>query len=94
MRQRRRLLTGAVYAEAEKTKEPLEPGIRHRSTRYKQSFDPLKTEVGLARPLVELDPRHALVPSVCSQHDALQSADAPSAARDRAMNISPGSDDV
>jgi hypothetical protein len=50
--------------------------------------------VGLARPLVELDPRHALVPSVCSQHDALQSADAPSAARDRAMNISPGSDDV
>jgi hypothetical protein len=34
--------------------------MRHRSTRYKQPFDPLNPEARLARPLVDIDPRHAL----------------------------------
>jgi hypothetical protein len=37
-----------------------EPEMRHCSTRYKQPFDPLNPEARLARPLVDIDPRHAL----------------------------------
>jgi hypothetical protein len=40
--------------------ERSEVGMRHRSTRYKQPFDPLNPEARLARPLVDLDPRYAL----------------------------------
>ena len=32
------------------------------SARREQPFDPIEPEAGIARPLVEFDPRHALVP--------------------------------
>jgi hypothetical protein len=50
----------ARSAEAERTKDPPEPRCRHGGARHEQSFDPLKPEAGVARPLVELDPRHAV----------------------------------
>jgi hypothetical protein len=34
--------------------------MRHRTTRYKQPFDPLNPEARLARALVDLDPGYAL----------------------------------
>src|SRR3979490_1738483 len=71
------LRPAAVYADAKKTKEPPEPGMRHCSTRYEQPFDPLKPEARLARALVELDPWHALAPYVASRHGALHRTDAP-----------------
>jgi hypothetical protein len=67
----------AVYADATKTKEPPEPGLRHRSTRYEQPIDLLEPEARRARALVELDPRHALAPQVGSHHGGLHSSDAP-----------------
>jgi hypothetical protein len=60
--------------EAKKTKDEPEPGISHSSTRRKQSFDPLKPEAGVARPLIDLGPRHAVVPSNCFQHGTLHRA--------------------
>jgi hypothetical protein len=51
-----------LYADLKKTEEPPAPGIRHHGTRHQQSFDALEPEAGVARPLVELDPRHAVVP--------------------------------
>src|SRR5271163_3868815 len=82
----------AVYAEAKKTKDLPEPGIRHCSTRHKQSFEPLEPEAGVAPTLVELDPRHAGAPYACFQHGALHSAPAPDAAGGRSnSNIAPGS---
>ena len=63
----------ARSAEAERTKDPPEPRCRHGGARHEQSFDPLKPEAGVARPLVELDPRHAPVPKVYF-HGALHSA--------------------
>jgi hypothetical protein len=56
------------------TKGEPEPGIGHRSTRRKQSFDPLKSEAGVARPLIDLGPRHAVVPSNHFQHGTLHHA--------------------
>jgi hypothetical protein len=50
-----------LYADLKKTEEPPAPGIRHHGTRHQQSFDALEPEAGVARPLVELDPRHAFV---------------------------------
>jgi len=53
----------AVPAGAKKIKDLPEPRIRDGgNTRHKQSFDPLEPETGVARPAVEFDPRHALVP--------------------------------
>jgi hypothetical protein len=51
----------ARFAEAEKTKNPPEPQSGHSAARHEQPFDPLELEAGVARPLVELDPRHAFV---------------------------------
>src|SRR5271166_2655573 len=73
----------AVSARAEKTKGPPDPGSSHGSTRHEQSFDPLEPEAGVAHPLVELDPRHALVPEDCFQHGALHGVHAPDHSRGR-----------
>jgi hypothetical protein len=64
----------AIYAEAKKTKGLPEPGIGHGRTRRKQSFDPLEPEAGVARPLIDLGPRHAVVPSNYFQHGTLHRA--------------------
>jgi hypothetical protein len=33
--------------------------LNHGGARHEQSFDPLEPEASVARPLVDLDPRHA-----------------------------------
>ena len=51
----------AGSGEAEKTKDPPEPRNGHRSARHEQPFNLLEPEAGVARPLVDLDLRHAFV---------------------------------
>ena len=61
------------------------PSRNHRSsTLHKQSFDPLEPEAGVARTLVDFDPRRASFAYVSAQH-------APSTAR---MHPSPARSDV
>src|SRR5271156_2786617 len=85
----------AVSARAKKIEGSPEPGSGRSSARRKQSLDPLELKAGVARPLVELDPRHAFVPQVCFQHGALHSAHVPDRSRGRSRsNIAPGSKDV
>ena len=64
----------AGSGEAEKTKDPADGD---GSARHEQPFNLLEPEVGVARPLVDLDPRRASVAQDCFQHDALHSAHAP-----------------
>jgi hypothetical protein len=58
--------------------ERSDPGMRYRSTRYKQPFDPLNPEARLARALVDLDPGYALAQEFGCHLGALHSADAAS----------------
>jgi hypothetical protein len=51
----------AECAEAEPKKHPPEPVSRHGVTRRKEALDVLEPETSVARPLVELDPRHAVI---------------------------------
>jgi len=83
-----------LYADLKKTKEPPEPRIRHHGiTRHQQSFDALEPQAGVARPLVDLDPRHALVPLIYSQHGAFHSAPDPGQGG-AGSNITPSSGDM
>ncbi len=74
-------VSSRAVGEAKKTNDLPEPGTRSGSTRRQQSFELLEPEAGVARPLVELDPRYALIPQVGSQHGALHSACAPGRSR-------------
>ncbi len=47
---------------AAKIKEPSKRGTRDGSPRQEQSFEPLEPEAGITCALIELAPRHALVP--------------------------------
>ena len=47
-----------------------------RGARHQQEFDLLEPEAGVARPLVDLDPRRAFVAQDCFQHGALHSVHA------------------
>jgi hypothetical protein len=71
--------TDAWLAKAENTENPPEPWSGHDNARHEQLLHPLKLEAGVARPLVKLNPRHALVPNLYFQHGALHSAHAPTA---------------
>jgi hypothetical protein len=51
----------AASAEAEKIEDPPEPRSGHGSARHEPPFNLLEPEAGVARPLVDLDPRHAFV---------------------------------
>jgi hypothetical protein len=55
-------LRAFMPADAKKTNDPPEPRNGHRSSRHQQSFELLKPQAGVTRPLVELDLRYALVP--------------------------------
>jgi hypothetical protein len=66
-------LRSFVPTEAKKINDRPEPRSGHGSARDKQPFDLLEPEAGVARSLVELDPRHA-VPEISFQHSALHSA--------------------
>ena len=50
----------AASAGTEKVEDPVEPR-RVSSARHEQPFNLLEPEAGVARPLVDLDPRHAFV---------------------------------
>jgi hypothetical protein len=79
----------ARSGEAEKTKDPPEPRSGHGSARHEQSFNLLEPEAGVAHPLVDLDPRHALVASDYFQR-ALHSAHARARSRRRSYtNLRP-----
>jgi len=67
----------AGSGEAEKTKDPAERRSGDGSVRHEQPFDLLELEAGVARPLVDLDPRRVSVAQDCFQHGALHSAHAP-----------------
>jgi hypothetical protein len=83
-------VSSRAVGETKKTNDPPEPGTRSGSTRRQQPFELLEPEAGVARPLVELDPRYALIPQVGSQHGALHSACAPGRSRGRChLNIAP-----
>jgi hypothetical protein len=49
-------------AAAAKIKNLSERGTHYGSTRQELPLDPLEPEAGIACALIELDPRHALVP--------------------------------
>jgi hypothetical protein len=51
----------AGSGEAEKTKDPHKPRSDHGRARHEQWFDLLELKAGVAHPLVDLDPQHALV---------------------------------
>jgi hypothetical protein len=51
----------AGSADAENSKDQPEPGSARGRARDEQSFNLLKPEAVIARPLVDLDPRHAHV---------------------------------
>jgi hypothetical protein len=67
----------AKCGETEKIEDP--PGARsgHDSARCEQPFNLLEPEAGVARPLVDLDPRRALVVQDCFQHGAPRNACTP-----------------
>ena len=67
----------AGSGEAKKTKHPAERRSGGGSARHEQPFNLLEPEAGVARPLVDLDPRRAFVAQDCFQHGALHSAHAP-----------------
>src|SRR6478735_5576918 len=71
--------TLARLAKTKKTENPPEPWSAHGGARREQPFHPLDLEAGVACPLVEFDPRHALVPNLYFQHGALHSAHTPTA---------------
>jgi hypothetical protein len=73
----------AGSGEAEKTKDPAERGSGKGSARHGQPFNLLEPEAGVARPLVDLDPRRASVAQDCFQHGALHSAHTPTRGRRR-----------
>ena len=75
-------------AEAEKTDDPPEPQNGHGSARREQSFDPFEPEAGVARPLVEFDPRHALVASTFNMAPSIARPPRPQAAGAAARSIS------
>jgi hypothetical protein len=75
-----------TFAEAKETKNSPAPGLGHKSARHEQSFEALQPQAGVARPLLELGPRHAVAPSVCFQHRALHSTPAPDRSRGRAAS--------
>ena len=62
--------------EAEKIKDPPERRTGDGSAQHEQPFNLLEAEAGVARALVDLDPRHAFVAQDCFQHGALHSAHA------------------
>jgi hypothetical protein len=66
----------AGSGEAKKTKDPAERRSGDGSARHEQPFHLLEPEAGVARPLVDLDPRRAVAQD-CFQHGALHSAHAP-----------------
>jgi hypothetical protein len=79
----------AGSGEAEKTKDPAERRSGDGSARHEQPFNLLKPEAGVARPLVDLDPRRAVAQD-CFQHGALHSAHAPTCSRRRSYtNMQP-----
>ena len=67
----------AKCGEAEKIEDPPEPRRGYRSAWCEQPFNLLEPEAGVARPLVDLDPRRALAVQDCFQNGALQSARTP-----------------
>ena len=67
----------AGSGEAEMTKDSAKRPSSDDSARHEQPFNLLEPEAGVARPLVDLDPRRASVAQDCFQHDALHSAHAP-----------------
>ena len=67
----------AGSGEAEKTKDPAERRSGDGSARHEQPFNLLEAEAGVARLLVDLDPRRASVAQDCFQHGGLNSAHAP-----------------
>ena len=67
----------AGSGEAEKTNDPSEARSGHGRARHEQSFDLLEPKAGVAHPLVDLDPRHALVAWDYFRHGALHTAHAP-----------------
>ena len=67
----------AGSGEAKKTKDPAERRSGDGSARPEQPFNLLEPEAGVARPLVDLDPRRAFIAQDCFQHGALHSAHAP-----------------
>ncbi|MFL5269497.1 MAG: hypothetical protein ACJ8AH_23400 [Stellaceae bacterium] len=75
-------------AKAKKVENPFEPRSGHGTVRLEQLFHPLELEAGVARTLVELDPRHALVPNLYFQHGALL-AHAPTAIEGASRFIRP-----
>ena len=64
----------AGSGEAKKTKDPAERRSGDGSARHEQPFNLLEPEAGVARPLVDLDPRRALAVQDYFQHGALHSA--------------------
>ena len=64
----------AKCGEAEKIEDPPGPRSGHGSARCEQPFNLLEPEAGVARPLVDLDPRRALAVQDYFQHGALHSA--------------------
>jgi len=67
----------AGSGEAEKAKDPVERRSGEGSARHEQPFNLLEPEAGVARSLVDLNPRRASVAQDCFQHGALHSAHAP-----------------
>jgi hypothetical protein len=67
----------AGSGEAENTKDPAERRSGDGSARHEQPFNLLELEAGVARPLVDLDPRRASVAQDCFQHGTLHSAHTP-----------------
>jgi hypothetical protein len=64
----------ARLAKGERTENSSEPRSGHGNARHEQLFHPLELEASVTRPLIELDPRHALIPNRYFQHGALHSA--------------------
>ncbi len=71
----------AVRTDTKKTNGALQQRTGRGGTRYQQPFEPLEAEASFACALVEIDPRHALVPEICFWHGALHSAHAPAILR-------------
>ena len=54
-------VTPAASAKAEKIEDPPQSRSGYGSARHEPPFNLLEPETGVARPLVDLDPRHAFV---------------------------------